>query len=107
VLTLDRLSHTHRSRDVEAEDDGDILASELLIYNLGSSLLQIVDSIGGRDFFFVQHDDVLMAAELAIPNLFLTTIHLLNCFDLGVDIEDSLTFLTYLRVSSSHLSSIC
>ena len=100
----DGLSHAHRSRDVHAEDNGDVLCgitANCSVLHLGGSLEQICDSRGLRNLFFSNHNFVLFVTEFALPDLVAISIsehtHL---------VKDGLTAKAYLGITSRHLAFV-
>jgi hypothetical protein len=71
VITSNRLSHAHTTRDINAEDHRDILrlGLVLLVQDLSCSLENVVDSISLRYFLRLELDLVFSQAEFAIPYL--------------------------------------
>jgi len=101
VLALDGLSHAHRARDVQAKDDGNILACHIPVLNLSRCLEQVGDFVGLRDLLILNHDLVLLVAKLTRPNLVITL-----SLDLTELVEDTLAASTTLCVARSELSLV-
>ena len=104
MFALDGLRHAHRSRDIHAEDNRDVLCgitTSCSILHLGRSLEQICDCRGLRDLFFSNHNFVLFVTEFALPELFAISFsehtHL---------VEDSFTAWAYLSITSRHLAFV-
>lgn len=51
VIARHRLGHAHAARHVQTENNTDVLASYLLVFDLGSGFDQIVNNVGFGDFF--------------------------------------------------------
>ena len=104
VLALNGLGNTHRARNINAENNRDILvATEFLVQNLGCSLNQIVDFIVGRDFFVIYEDLVVLVTELALPHFAVLSHYGLQQ---TVNAQYRLAFLAQYWVTCSHHTSI-
>ena len=104
VLALNGLGNTHRARNINAENNRDILvATEFLVQNLGCSLNQIVDFIVGRDFFVIYEDLVVLVTELALPHFAVLSHYGLQH---TVDAQYRLAFLAQYWVTCGHHTSI-
>jgi hypothetical protein len=102
-FALDGFSHAHRSWNIETEDNWDILASDLLVLNLGCSLDQVADSFGLRLLFLIKHGQLIcVIAEFTLPKHLVFLGRVLN--DLGLEVHHSLTPFTDLRVACRHFS---
>ena len=104
MFALDGLSHAHRSRNIHAEDNGDVLrgiTTSCSVLHLGGSLKQICYCRGLRDLFFSNHNFVLFVTEFALPDLFAGSFskhtHL---------VEDSFTAWANLSITSRHLAFV-
>lgn len=101
MLTLNGLGHAHRTRDIQAEDYGDVLACHSSVLNLGCCFEQVGDFIGLRDLLILNHDLVLLMAELTRPNLVIT----LSFYQTEL-VEDALASDATLGVTRSELSLV-
>jgi hypothetical protein len=107
VVACNCLGNAHASRDVNAEDDRDVLwlALELLIMNLSRSFHNESNGFSLRQLFRLELHSVLRQAKLANPEL-QGNVAFLHLLDLTVFVEYGLALGTEDRISRSQLAAI-
>jgi hypothetical protein len=102
-FAFNRFSYAHGSRNIETEDNRDILASDFLVLNLSCGLDQVADGFGLRLLFFIKHGQLIgVVAEFTLPEHLVFLGWVLN--NLGLEVYHSLAPFADFRVASCYLS---
>jgi len=104
MIAGNRSGDTHAARNVNTEDNGDILRLSfgLFVNYLSCCLQYIVDGLGLGTLFWLDIDLVLSETELAAPNL----PGFLDFLCLRVFVENGLACLAEDGVASGHLTGV-
>lgn len=104
VFAFDGLRDAHRPRNVDAEDDRDVLvAAHLLILDLLSGFNQICYLVCLRNFLLINKDFIRRIAELASPHLRILT-H--DGLEDAFKVKDTAAFLADERITCGHNAGI-
>lgn len=104
VLALDGLGDTHGARNINTENNGDVLiAAKFFILNLGGSLNQIVHFIVFWDLFIINEYLVLLVTELTLPHSAVLSHY---WFQHAMDIQHCIAFLAQYGIACGHHASV-